>query len=273
MGPPKNMRSAHKKMATIDSSRWRIAPRANLAGAVRTRRMPRRVSSNEQPLTRSAPNSPDGACTPGAPHYLRIAKTASTSAVDFIRRSNCVQKGYLKRAMEFHGEIPESEMQQGQRTLVVMREPCDRARSTLAWWPRVTLPTHPAHNLSTLHQFATFAAELPWRYPRAWKGTTYQRVIALAWEQSRYINNCTQVLCHGPGLEQAFQQLCQSSLAFPLLNGGDRTASAPVAAQAPLPPTQSSGADECKPIRSLYPRDFELWKTHCRRGEQGWMGG
>ena len=175
--------------------------------------------------------------------------------------------------MEFHGQIPESEMQQGQRTLVVMREPCDRARSTLAWWPRVTLPTHPAHNLSTLHQFATFAAELPWRYPRAWKGTTYQRVIALAWEQSRYINNCTQVLCHGPGLEQAFQQLCQSSLAFPQLNGGDRTASAPVTTQISLPPTQPLGVEECKPVRSLYPRDFELWKTHCRRGEQGWMVG
>ena len=63
------------------------------------------------------------------------------------------------------------------------------------------------------------------------------------------------------------QQLCQSSLAFPQLNGGDRTASAPVATQTPLPPTLSSGVDECKPVRSLYPRALELWKTHCGRGE------
>ena len=247
-----------------------VAHRSNFALSWRSAQRPMPTTRHAigrthagQPLARSVPNPHDGACTPGAPHYLRIAKTASTSAIDFIRRSNCVQKGYLKRAMEFHGEIPESDMQRGLRTLVVMREPCDRARSTLAWWPRVTLPTHPAHNLSTLHQFVTFAAELPWRYPRAWKGTTYQRVIALAWEQSRYINNCTQVLCHGPGLEQAFQQLCQSSLAFPQLNGGDRTAPAPFATQATLPPSRSSDVDECKPVRSLYPRDFELWKTHC----------
>lgn len=44
--------------------------------------------------TRSAPNPPDG---PARLAILRIAKrkTASTSAIDFIRRSDCVQKGYL----------------------------------------------------------------------------------------------------------------------------------------------------------------------------------
>ena len=50
--------------------------------------------SPPRPSTRSAPNPSDG---PARLAILRIAKrkTASTSAIDFIRRSDCVQKGYL----------------------------------------------------------------------------------------------------------------------------------------------------------------------------------
>lgn len=221
-----------------------------------------------QPFTRSAPDPLDGVCTPDPPHYLRIAKTGSTSAMDFIRRSNCIQRGHLKRSMEFHGEIPEEEMRQGQRTVVVLREPCARARSTLEWWPRVTLPTHPAHNLSTLREFASFAAELPRRYPRAWNGTTYQRIIALAWEQSRYVNKCTTVLCLGPELEAAFQLLCHSSLPLAHLNN----ASTVVAAQGPHSQSAEPTEAECAPIRRLYETDDSLWRTHCGSQAYAWAG-
>ena len=143
-----------------------------------------------------------------------------------------------------------------------------RARSTLECWPRVTLPTHPAHNLSTLREFASFAAELPRRYPRAWNGTTYQRIIALAWEQSRYVNKCTTVLCLGPELEAAFQLLCHSSLPLAHLNN----ASTVVAAQGPHSQPAEPTEAECAPIRRLYETDDSLWRTHCGSQAYAWAG-
>ena len=215
-------------------------------------------------LARSAPEPADGACSTSndPPLYLRIAKTGSTSVLGFLRRSNCIQRGHLKRSTALQqDEIPERAMRQGQRTVVVLREPCARARSTLAWWPRVTLDTHPAHNLSTLREFAAFAAALPGRYPRAWSSTAFPRQwgVGVAWEQSRYVNSCTEVLCLGaPELQARLQRLCRSSLPLPRLNQGE--AAAATAGSSP------GAEEECALIRTLYARDDWLWRRHCGAG-------
>ena len=114
-------------------------------------------------------------------------------------------------------------------------------------------PTHPASKLANLREYAAFAAELPWRYSRAWNGTTYQRLIALAWEQSRYVNRCTRIYCLGPGLEASFQELCHSRLPLLHLNRGRNEPAA----------SASRLDEECAPVRALYGKDVALWRAHC----------
>ena len=218
----------------------------------------------------AAPEPPLGCATLDAPDYLRIAKTGSTTALEFIKRTDCVRHGHLARAYTHHGDIPRDRMQRGKPTVVVMRDPCERARSTLNWWRSITTRDHPVHNLSSLAELAAYVGTLPRTMPRIWSGADYHRLYALVWEQARYINRCTHVICfdEGGGLERALQKLCRTSQPLRQLNLGSGNASAAPAPSSHVTPSRQQGregdAADCKPIRQLYRGDELLWQAHCR---------
>ena len=218
----------------------------------------------------AAPEPPLGCATLDAPDYLRIAKTGSTTALEFIKRTDCVRHGHLARAYTHHGDIPRDSMQRGKPTVVVMRDPCERARSTLNWWRSITTRDHPVHNLSSLAELAAYVGTLPRTMPRIWSGADYHRLYALVWEQARYVNRCTQVICfdEGGGLERALQKLCRTSQPLRQLNLGSGNASAAPAPSSHVTPSRQQGregdAADCKPIRQLYRGDELLWQAHCR---------
>ena len=220
-----------------------------------------------------APEPRDGCSKLEAPHYLRIAKTGSTTALEFIHRTGCVKHGHLGKAYIHHGDIPREQMQLGKPTVVVMRDPCERARSTLHWWRNLTWrqPDHPVHNLSSLAAFAAFVGRLPQTMPKIWSGADYHRMYALVWEQARYINKCTQIICfdEGPGLERSLQKLCHTSQPLRQLNLGRGNESVLPEPSNPTQPRQlgrEGDAAECEPIRQLYHRDELLWQSRCRGG-------
>lgn len=160
-----------------------------------------------------------GSCEPGPPTYLRIAKTASTSVLDFLHRTNC-SPSHVRA--EDHHRMVASRFPASQPLLVVLREPCDRASSILAHW-RSLGPSSTKNDGRHLLTNLTSYAEYVWRRWRQlnvsrafqhvrfadlsthsrvrlavqapWSGRTATN--ALAWMQSRYVNGCTRFLCFG----------------------------------------------------------------------------
>ena len=173
-------------------------------------------------LTRSS-----GSCTPGPPTYLRVAKTASTSVLDYLHRTNCT--AHVR--VEDHHRTTAGRFAESQPLLIVLREPCDRAASTLAHWRSLgpSARNEGRHQLVNLTSYAEYVWRR-WRHLNVhfFRSDTYthththththtQQVLgsfmrtccaqapwsgrtasnALAWMQSRYVNGCTRFLCFG----------------------------------------------------------------------------
>ena len=59
-------------------------------------------------------------------HYLRVAKTGSSAALRYFQLTNC------SRRVHFHENHMDMQVPSPQRSVVVLREPCDRAGSMLS---------------------------------------------------------------------------------------------------------------------------------------------
>ena len=85
-------------------------------------------------------------------HYLRIAKTGSSAAVRYFRLTNC------SRRVHVHTSHMDMQVPFPQRSLAVLREPCDRAGSLLSHLlgdstnlsPKGTAPRYTKHNNHSL---------------------------------------------------------------------------------------------------------------------------
>lgn len=85
-------------------------------------------------------------------HYLRVAKTGSSAAVHYFRLTNCSRRVHVHKShMDMQVPFP-------QRSLAVLREPCDRAGSLLSHLlgdstylsPKGTAPLYAKHNNHSL---------------------------------------------------------------------------------------------------------------------------
>ena len=172
-------------------------------------------------LSRSRLSSVISSCESGPPTYLRVAKTASTSVLDYLHRANCSSH---VRAEDHHRTVA-SRFPASQPLLIVLREPCDRASSILAHWRSLGPSTNKndgRHLLANLTSYAEYVWRrwrqlnvrlstrhtiiydsrilssltcAPRRAQAPWSGRTATN--ALAWMQSRYVNGCTRFLCFG----------------------------------------------------------------------------
>ena len=85
-------------------------------------------------------------------HYLRVAKTGSSAAVRYFRLTNC------SRRVHVHTSHMDMQVPFPQRSLAVLREPCDRAGSLLSHLlgdstylsPKGTAPRYTKHNNHSL---------------------------------------------------------------------------------------------------------------------------
>jgi hypothetical protein len=210
-------------------------------------------------------------CSAQTPVYLRPGKTGSMHTVDYfgVQRCGCAQPAFHDVLMTpdsvFH--IPSS-----RPSVTVIREPCDRAASLLAYWKeradqKGTALWHPIQLVRTLAAFATFLqthwhniTATPWAYH-----IPTQEIYITGWPQSWYVGPCTQVLCY-ENLDSDLSRFCNAR--------STRVRSTPIGSHAGDPFRQLKPSHqrvsrgelhrpECVAIRRLYAEDTAIHDRHC----------
>ena len=131
-------------------------------------------------------------------HYLRVAKTGSSAALRYFQLTNC------SRRVHFHENHMDMQVPSPQRSVVVLREPCDRAGSMLShllglypaspnrtasrYWSRDYNHSLRLSHRTSLLELAAFVAA---------SGISHTRVAgrhhaAVFFAQSRYVGPHTQ---------------------------------------------------------------------------------
>ena len=130
-------------------------------------------------------------------HYLRVAKTGSSAALHYFQLTNC------SRRVQYHANHMDMQVPFPQRSVVALREPCDRAGSMLShllglypaspnrtasrYWSRDYNHSLRLSNRTSLLELAAFVAA---------SGISHTRVAgrhaAVFFAQSRYIGPHTE---------------------------------------------------------------------------------
>ena len=130
-------------------------------------------------------------------HYLRVAKTGSSAAVRYFRLTNC------SRRVHVHTSHMDMQVPFPQRSLAVLREPCDRAGSLLSHLlgdstylsPKGTAPRYTKHNNHSL-RLSNKTSLLELAEFVATTGISRSRVLGrhntVFFAQSRYIGPRTE---------------------------------------------------------------------------------
>ena len=206
-------------------------------------------------------------------HYLRIAKTASSTALAYFGETQC-SRSIVVHKSHYDFSVPASN-----RSVVVLREPCDRARSQLAHivllgslitWKNSTLHLSPAPSLLA---FAEWVAASGIAHARR-----SARPATILFAQSRYVRGNTEVICF-PNLEPALQRLCGSTRQLPRVNQGVRRVNQAEAdncsrrctldarrrcAAANRNATLMANGIGCDAVRTrAYAEDWALYRQHC----------
>lgn len=208
-------------------------------------------------LAAAATTAGAGAKSDTRPHYLRIAKTGSGTALDYFGTTGCSRQLQVHDshwAFAHHYPPPA-------RSVAVVREPCDRAASMLAHmfngysagrtWFLYHFRDH-SLNLSaatTLLELANFVNRSGVAVTRTTGGH-----VDIFYAQFRYVGPCTQVICLN-GLESALQRICQSTqrITHSVHVQESRVGSSPVNGSSP----------GCAAVRAVYQRDWDIYRQHC----------
>ena len=131
-------------------------------------------------------------------HYLRVAKTGSSAALHYFQLTNC------SRRVQYHANHMDMQVPFPQRSVVALREPCDRAGSMLShllglypaspnrtasrYWSRDYNHSLRLSNRTSLLELAAFVAASGISHTRV----AGRRHAAVFFAQSRYVGPYTE---------------------------------------------------------------------------------
>ena len=194
-------------------------------------------------------------------HYLRVAKTGSSAAIHYFQLTNC------SRRVQYHTSHMDMQVPFPQRSVAVLREPCDRAGSLLSHLLGAFLPNRPSryydYNLRNQHslRLSNKTSLLELAAFVATSGISRSRLLGehrtLFFAQSRYIGPRTEVICYGSGLEASLQRMCNSTARLPQVRTPWHTARGHA--------VHASAA--CAAVRAAYSQDWALYRRHCLHAE------
>ena len=174
-----------------------------------------------------------------------------------------------------------------QRSVIVLHEPCDRARSMLShliglhpaspnrtaslYWSRDNKHSLRLSHRTLLLELAAFVAASGISHTRV----AGRRHAAVFFAQSRYVGPHTQVICYGSAIEASLQRLCNSTARLPIVNPSRELPRARCASpgwHGCLPALANDASTACAAVRAAYSEDWALAVTACtpaRRNVQG----